>query len=99
MSLHPSLVSLGKTRKQRTVLKRIERIKYLMEKNLWQEGDSVVGLPKIKILRIKFKKEKTKAAAPATEGTAIPAGPASGVLTPAASAKPVAAKLSPGAKK
>lgn len=99
MSLHPSLVSLGKTRKQRTVLKRIERLKYLMEKNLWQEGNPVVGLPKIKILRIKFKKEKTKAAAPGAEGAATPAGPASPVLTPAASAKPAAAKLSPGAKK
>lgn len=99
MSLHPSLVSLGKTRKQRTVLKRIERLKYLMEKNLWHEGNPVVGLPKIKILRIKFKKEKTKVAAPGAEGAATPAGPASGVLTPAASAKPAAAKLSPGAKK
>ena len=91
MSLHPSLVSLGKTKKQRTVLKRIERIKYLMEKSLWKEGDSVVHLPKIKMLKIKLKKEKAKAA-PAAEGAAAgttPAGakPAAGAAKPAAGAK------------
>lgn len=96
MSLHPSLVSLGKTKKQRTVLKRIERIKYLMGKSLWKEGDSVVGMPKIKILRIKMKKEKTKAS-PTAEGAA-PA--AASTTATAAGAKPAAgAKSAAGAKK
>ncbi|MDP1853866.1 MAG: small basic protein [Candidatus Omnitrophota bacterium] len=93
MSLHPSLKSLGKTRKQRTVLKRIERIKYLMDKNLWKEGDSVVGLPKIKTIRIKFKKEKAKV-------TPVAEGAAGAAATPSAGAKPAAgAKSTAGAKK
>ncbi|MFQ5680624.1 MAG: small basic protein [Candidatus Omnitrophota bacterium] len=68
MSLHPSLVSLGKTKQQRTVLKRIEKIKQLMEKGIWKEGDSVLGLPKVKTVRLKLKKEKPKAAPPAEGG-------------------------------
>lgn len=98
MSLHPSLVSLGKTRTQRTVLKRIERIKYLMEKNLWNQGDSVTGLPKIKIMRIKMKKEKTKAAAPGAEGAAAGTGTGSSAATTAA-ASAAGAKPAAGAKK
>ena len=38
-----------------------------MEKDLWHEGDSVIGLPKIKTVRLKLKKEKVKDA-PAAEG-------------------------------
>lgn len=90
MSLHPSLVSLGKTKQQRTVLKRIERIKHLMEKGLWEEGDAVIGLPKIKTVRLKLKKEKiteapTAEGAAATEGTNDAAGqakPAKGAASP-----------------
>ena len=89
MSLHPSLVSEGKTKQQRTVLKRIERIKHLMEKDLWQEGDSVIGLPKIKTVRLKLKKEKIKEA-PAAEGSA-------GANSAAGEAKP--AKNAAGPKK
>lgn len=96
MSLHPSLASLGKTKKQRTVLKRIERIKHLVEKDLWHQGDSVIGLPKTKIMRIKIKKEKTKAAA-ATEGAA--AGTAPAASTPAAGAKPAASAKPAGSAK
>ena len=66
MSIHPSL-STSKKIKQKSVLKRIERIKFLKEKNLWHDGDSVLGLPKIKVVRIKIKKEK---AAEKTETTA-----------------------------
>ena len=90
MSLHPSLVSLGKTKRQRTVLKRIERIKHLMEKGLWQEGDTVIGLPKIKTVRLKLKKEKVKeaptaegaAAAESTNGAAGQAKPANSAAGP-----------------
>jgi len=63
----------------RSVLKRTERIRQMQEKGKWKEGDSVYGLPKIKTLRIKIKKEKavkeatTEAGAPAA-GAAAPAG-------------------------
>ena len=66
MSMHPSLSASEKGKKQRAVLKRIERIKYLQEKGVWKDGDKVFGLPKIKAVRIKMKKEKAEKAADAT---------------------------------
>ncbi|MBM3255568.1 MAG: small basic protein [Candidatus Omnitrophica bacterium] len=73
MSIHPSLNASGKDSKPRSVLKRIERMRMMLEKNQWKEGDSVYGLPKIKTLRIKIKKEKAeKVEATAVEG-AVPA--------------------------
>ena len=58
MSIHPSLASTEKDKKQRSVLKRIERLRIMREKEKWREGDKVYGLPKIKTIRIKIKKEK-----------------------------------------
>lgn len=68
MSVHPSLALSEKDKKQRSVLKRIERLRMMMEKGLWREGDKVYGLPKIKTVRIKIKKEKAeKVEAPVAE--------------------------------
>ena len=58
MSIHPSLTISEKDKKTRSVLKRIERIRQMQEKGNWKQGDSVYGLPKIKSMRIKIKKEK-----------------------------------------
>lgn len=79
MSIHPSLTISEKDKKVRSVLKRYERIGLMREKNKWKQGDSVYGLPKLKSLRIKIKKEKiekaetavpeAKAAAPASAGS------------------------------
>lgn len=70
MSIHPSLKLSDKDKKQRSVLKRTERLRMMLEKNQWKPGDEVYGLPKIKTLRIKIKKEKVaeKVGAAATEG-------------------------------
>jgi|WetSurMetagenome_2_1015567.scaffolds.fasta_scaffold736361_2 small basic protein (TIGR04137 family) len=85
MSMHPSLAGTEKGTKQRAVLKRVERIKWLAEKAQWKEGDKVYGLPKIKTLRIKIKKEKAEKAADAVAaGAAAGAGPAAGAAAPAA---------------
>ena len=75
MSIHPSLASQDKSSKSRSVLKRTERLKVLLEKNQWKEGDNVYGLPKIKTLRIKIKKEKAvkEAEKPSVAGEATPA--------------------------
>jgi small basic protein (TIGR04137 family) len=74
MSIHPSLKISDKDKKQRSVLKRIERIRMMLEKGQWKEGDDVYRLPKIKTVRIKIKKEKAeKVEATATEGAAAPA--------------------------
>ncbi len=59
MSLHPSLKIDSAGTQQRSVLSRIERIKDLMQKDLWEDGQSVTGLPKTKIIKIKtVSKEK-----------------------------------------
>lgn len=71
MSIHPSLNLSQKDKKPRSVLKRIERLRIMMEKNQWKEGNAIYGLPKIKTVRIKVKKEKIKeptAEIPAAEG-------------------------------
>jgi small basic protein (TIGR04137 family) len=73
MSIHPSLTISEKDKKVRSVLKRIERIRQMQEKGDWKQGDGVYGLPKIKSLRIKIKKEKVEKAATATEAGAAPA--------------------------
>ena len=72
MSIHPSLSISDKDKKQRSVLKRTERLRSMMEKGQWKEGDKVYGLPKIKTIRIKIKKEKAaeKPEAAAAEGAA-----------------------------
>lgn len=71
MSIHPSLRSSEKDKKPKSVLKRTERLRIMVEKGQWKEGDGVYGLPKIKTVRIKIKKEKVeKAEAAVTEGAA-----------------------------
>ena len=67
MSLHPSLKIDKASSQQRTVLTRIERIKDLMKKGQWQDGQEVLSLPKTKILKIKAR--KTKAVKEAAEKT------------------------------
>lgn len=85
MSQHPSLRISDKDKKQRSVLKRHERVKTLKEKEKWEEEDSVFGLPKVKVTRFKIKKEKA-AAVEGAEG-AVPAEGASTGAAPAAPGK------------
>lgn len=87
MSIHPSLAISEKDKKQRSVLKRSERIRAMAEKGNWKEGDKVYGLPKLKTVRIKIKKEKVEKATEATaEGTTATATPAAKEQTGAKSA-------------
>ena len=72
MSLHPSLGSAVKGKQAKSVLKRSERIKYMMAKDLWKDDGKVFGLPKIKAVRLKVKKEKAEK--PAEEGAVAEAG-------------------------
>ena len=72
MSIHSSLRSGGKDNKHRSVLKRYERLKLLKDKHLWDESKPAIGIPKVKMQRIKVKKEK--AATPETAAGAAPAG-------------------------
>ena len=94
MSQHPSLRSSDKDKQHRSVLKRHERIKILKDKEKWKDEDSVFGLPKVKIVKFKIKKEKAVAAegaeaavpgeaAPAAGAAAKTAAPAKGAQAPA----------------
>ncbi|MFC1631784.1 small basic protein [Candidatus Omnitrophota bacterium] len=58
MTVHPSLSSKGKGKRTRSVLKRYEKFQHLKEKEKWNNGDSIFGLPKIKTTRKKLKKAK-----------------------------------------
>ena len=63
MSLHRSLKRVEKISTIRTVLSRIERIKLLKESGKWNESFKVIGLPKVKIARMKIsKREKAQEA-------------------------------------
>jgi small basic protein (TIGR04137 family) len=87
MSIHPSLAISEQDKKQRSVLKRSERIRSMMEKGNWKEGDEVYGLPKLKTVRIKVKKEKVEKAADATAEGAAGAAAKDAGAKPAGKAK------------
>lgn len=46
--------------RSRSVLTRAERIAKLREQDRWQEGDSPIGLPKVRVYKISVKKKKKK---------------------------------------
>lgn len=91
MSIHSSLRAGSKGKKHRSVLKRHERLQSLKDKNLWNDSISVLGIPKVKMQKIKVKKEK------ATTEAAAGAAPAAGAAAPAAKAAPAKA-AAPAAK-
>lgn len=72
MSIDKSLITKGKLARHRNVLTRAERIKFLINENLWKDGRSVFGLPKVKTLKVrkkaKVEKEKTEEAAEVPTG-------------------------------
>jgi small basic protein (TIGR04137 family) len=90
MSQHPSLRSSDKNKAHRSVLKRYERVKMLKDKELWKDEESVYGLPKVKIIKYKIKKEKAAAAAEGAEGVEG-AATAAGAASPAAATAKAAA--------
>ena len=57
MSIHKSLKLKNSLARQRSVLTRWERIEKLKDEERWTEGDSVMGLPKV---RTKFKVRSRK---------------------------------------
>jgi small basic protein (TIGR04137 family) len=42
----------------RNVLTRVERIQKLEENERWQEGDPLMGLPKVRVQKVTLKKKK-----------------------------------------
>jgi small basic protein (TIGR04137 family) len=60
MTIDKSLrVRRGATR-NRSVLTRVERITRLRQADRWSEGDSPLGLPKVRVRKLTMKKKKKK---------------------------------------
>jgi small basic protein (TIGR04137 family) len=70
MSLHKSLSSGTRLKRQRSVLTRWERVLRLREEERWEEGRSVFALPKVKVVRHKKHRKPKKEAVAAAEGAA-----------------------------
>jgi small basic protein (TIGR04137 family) len=78
MTIDKSLrVKRGATR-NRSVLTRVERLQKLKEADRWKEGDSPLGLPKVRVrkMTIKKKKKKKEGEEEGAEGAAATAAPA-----------------------
>ena len=80
MSIHSSLRSAGGHTAHRNVLKRHERVKILQDQGRWKPGDPVLGIAKVKNIKIKVKKEAKVAA----EGAAATAAGQPAAAAPAA---------------
>jgi len=95
MSQHPSFKGASKHARHRSVLKRGERVKVLEKDGKWAPQQSIFGLPKVKTLKLKLKKEKAavEETAAGTEGVAAPEKAAAGET--AAGAKGAPAKGAP----
>lgn len=89
MGLHPSLKRAEKMTKTRSVMKRTERIKWLIERGAWKKGDRVFALPKIKVVKVKaIKKEKPKEEVKPEAATALGAPQEAQTKTQTQSTKP-----------
>jgi small basic protein (TIGR04137 family) len=83
MTIDKSLrVRRGATR-NRSVMTRVERIIKLRESDRWKEGDSPLGLPKVRVRKLTMKKKKKKKEE-GEEGAAAAEGGAAAAAAPAA---------------
>ena len=84
MSVDKSLKLANSLQRQRNVLTRSEQIETLRDRGLWQDGQSIFGLPKVRVRHSKAgtktkKEDKAAEAAPeaeAAEGAAEGEAPA-----------------------
>ena len=71
MTIDKSLKVRRGLMKNRSVLTRAERVQKLTETDRWQEGDPVLGLPKVRVQKLALKKKKkVKKEEEAAEGAA-----------------------------
>lgn len=104
MSIDRSLKLKDALVRHRNVLTRAERIDVLKDEERWNEGDTVIGLPKVahrKSAAGKKAKAEAAAEAAAAAGTAAPGAPAEApAAAPAAGGKaPAGAKAPAGGGK
>lgn len=95
MSIDPSLKVKSGQLSQRSVLTRAERLEKLKKARKWNDGDAVLGLPKVRtVFKQKGKKKAEKPKAEAAAG----ATPAEGAAPAAAAAPAADAKKEKGKK-
>ncbi len=58
MTIDKSLKIKRGANRNRSVLTRVERVNRLMELEKWQEGDSPLGMPKVRVRKLQLKKKK-----------------------------------------
>jgi small basic protein (TIGR04137 family) len=58
MTIDKSLKVRRGLMRSRSVLTRPERIAKLLDAERWNEGDPVLGLPKVRVLKLSLKKKK-----------------------------------------
>jgi small basic protein (TIGR04137 family) len=97
MSIDKSLRRKNSLQRARSVLKRDERIKTLVETDRWTEGRSPFGLPKVRVMKV-VKKKAPKEKAAAAEGAPAEGAAAEGAAPAAAAKGAPAAKAAPAAK-
>jgi len=72
MSIDKSLKLRSRLVRPRSVLTRSERLEILAESERWKEGDSIYGLPKVRVRHAKRRSARPKkeepAAVPGAEG-------------------------------
>ncbi|RIK72169.1 MAG: small basic protein [Planctomycetota bacterium] len=73
--------------RSRSVLTRAERLTRLKDADRWHEGDSPVGLPKVRVYKLSMKKKKKKEAEEGAAGAAAPAAGAAAAPAAGAAAK------------
>jgi len=76
MSIDRSLRRKSSLERHRNVLTRAERVAFLQERELWQEGSSPIGLPKIAHRKPKAGKKKAAKTEAAAEGASTGAASA-----------------------
>jgi small basic protein (TIGR04137 family) len=102
MTIDKSLRVKAGAIKNRNVLTRAERVLKLKESDRWTDGQSVLGLPKVRVLKLALKKKKKAKAeegAEGAEGAAPAAGGAAAAKPAAGAAKPAAGAAAKGGKK
>ena len=99
MTIDKSLrVRRGATR-NRSVLTRVERIARLSQADRWNEGDSPLGLPKVRVRKLTMKKKKKKKdeeEGAAAGGAAAAPAAAAGGKAPAPGGKAAGGKAAGG---
>ncbi|HMP78574.1 MAG TPA: small basic protein [Pirellulaceae bacterium] len=86
MTIDKSLrIKAGSTR-QRNVLKRAERVAKLKENERFKPGDSVLGMPKVRVEKLSLKKKKKEKKEEGDAAATPAAGGATAAKAPAAKA-------------